>query len=92
MRPLSDVRQAILNVIEDEPTREYFKGYTDDTIDSIPYTAPEAMPERWRDFAHEMSIVFTTPMSCGTLPQDTPWGLKAIAILNGDENYAEYLN
>lgn len=92
MRPLDEVRLAILNVIEDGMVHDDLKYSTQSLIDSFHYTAPEAIPYRWGEFSMAMQTVFNRPHhSRILLPEETEWGWKAIQILAGQLDYRDYL-
>lgn len=85
MRAMKGVREAILNVIDDPQVRSDFLHATDPVLESLPYTAPEAMSYRWREFCSAMAWAF------GDTFPSTPSGRKALAILRGEVDYRIYL-
>lgn len=77
MRPLDLVIDAIIKLIpESYPTKRAIKDDLEKVKNSIPFTAPEVMYERWGQVAEILSYSVGTP--------DTEWK-KMIGMLFADK-------
>lgn len=84
MRNLELVRSAILNSIPDDGIKEAVDDATSHIIDSLPYTAPELLTERWMEFSYELR-------NCLARHEETEWYPTTLGIFQDTVNYEDYL-
>lgn len=84
MRNILGVREQILAAIPNEVERERLRQATASMADSVRFTAPEAMVERWRQFAYILGEQIGMPT-----PEE-PWKQQVQNIFNGKEPSSEH--
>jgi hypothetical protein len=83
------VIEAIISVIPDAALKEEVRANTRSTLDSVRYTAPEIMGERWAELTHDLSSVMQHLPNTET---STEWFLTTVKIFNGELDYRDYLD
>lgn len=83
-RPIDRVLEAVFRQIPDDfKYRDSIRRNFDDIIESVRYTAPEAIYLRWGEAAQTLLDYIPAP--------DFPWQETVRKIFNGELNYLDFL-